>query len=590
MGVVLVFAFISGLVTIVAPCIWPLLPIVLSSSALGGHRRPIGLTIGILLSFGSITLSVSYFVALFHFDPNILRVIAVIVLLFLGATLVIPSLTQLFEGLISRFAGRFGSNNTGKGFVQGFVAGLALGVVWAPCAGPILATIATLAATRAVGFQIILVTISYLIGVGIPLFIFSYAGQKIVQESRIFNKYTLLVQRIFGVIIILTALLIFTNYDKVLEVKLLNLFPSYSNFITAFESNSSVQKELGNIKGQKDNLIGKPFNPMPSPESKDNLFNANYKAPELTGISKWLNSDPLKISGLHGKVVLVDFWTYTCINCIRTLPHVTSWYEKYKDDGFVVIGVHTPEFEFEHSTSNVQQAIKQYNINYPVPQDNDYATWNAFNNRYWPAEYLIDKDGVIRRVHFGEGEYDQMEMAIRNLLQETGQKITGNLSNMPDQTPSGVLSPETYLGFSRMEFYFPNGQVSKGDYKNLKISPNIPVNSFTLGGNWQIMDEYSVSGSNASLEYNFFADHVYLVMAPPQSGSAPEGIRSGVVKVFIDGKVVDAINAGADVKNGSVTIDSDRLYDLIDLHNNPGQHLLRLEFSPEIQVFAFTFG
>src|SRR3990167_3246708 len=327
MIVLLLFAFLSGLVTIAAPCIWPLLPIILSSSILGSdHRRPLGITIGILISF----------------------------------------------------ARRVGRTSSGQNpdFIHGFITGLSLGVVWTPCAGPILAAIATLAATRAVNFEIIIVTVVYLIGVGIPLFIFAYAGQQFIAKSRFLNKYTGNIQKIFGVIMIATALLIATNYDKVLQAKLLDAFPAYSDFIIKLENNGQVKKQLDAIKG-KDDMVGKPFNPMGDKKINE-LFNVSYPAPELTGITNWLNlpagRQVLTLKELRGKVVLIDVWTYTCINCIRTLPHVTSWYDKYNKDGFVVIGLHTPEFEFEKNTFNVEGAIKQYNIHYPVAQDNDYAT------------------------------------------------------------------------------------------------------------------------------------------------------------------------------------------------------------------------
>ncbi len=592
MAILLFFAFLSGLVTIAAPCIWPLLPIVLSSASIGGHRRPLGLTLGILLSFGFITLTISYLVRFFGFDANLLRIVAVIILLFLGLTMVIPPLTAFVEGLVSRFAGKLGSRNNGTGFWPGFISGLALGVVWAPCAGPILATIATLAATRAVGLDIILVTVFYLVGVGIPLFIFSYAGQKVVQKSRVFNKYTGTVQKVFGVIIILTALLIFTNYDKVIEANLLNAFPSYSNIITSIEGNGLVTQQLNAIKGSgsgQNGAIGKPFNPMPSPnsEKRPDLFDTNYPAPEFTGINHWLNlpdgKSSLTLKSLRGKVVLVDFWTYTCINCIRTLPFVTSWYDKYKDDGFVVVGVHTPEFQFEHDTNNVTNAIVQYKIHYPVAQDNDYATWTAFSNQYWPAEYLIDKNGNVRRTHFGEGEYDKNEEAIRELLKETGASVSGQLLDMPDQTPKSQLSPETYLGAKRMQYYYPNGTIDPGAYTNLVEAKNIPVNSFTLGGSWAIYDDYATVGINATLSYNFTANKVFLVLRPPKGDS-------GTVRIFIDGKPVDSSNAGSDVVDGVIKVDQDRLYNLVDLHGKSGNHLLKIEFSPGVQVFAFTFG
>jgi thiol-disulfide isomerase/thioredoxin len=333
-------------------------------------------------------------------------------------------------------------------------------------------------------------------------------------------------------------------------------------------------------------MTGKPFNPMPDKKT-DDLFNANFPAPEITGITNWLNVEkPLMLRELRGKVVLIDFWTYTCINCIRTLPHVTSWYEKYKDQGFVVLGVHTPEFEFEKQTENVATSVKQYSINYPVAQDNDYRTWDAFSNRYWPAKYLIDKDGYVRYYHFGEGEYEETEKAIRLLLEETGSKIKEDMSDLPDETPKDRNSPETYLGSNRMEYYFPRGRLDNGEYQNLTISRDLPLNSFTLGGNWIISNEYSEAGREAILEYKFQANKVFLVMRPRDKATV---VRQ--VKVFLDGREVSESNAGADVKSAVVKVSSDRLYELINLKGARGEHLLRLEFNvPGIEVFAFTFG
>lgn len=571
MTTLLFFAFLSGLVTIAAPCIWPLLPIILSSSVIGtGHKRPLGITIGILVSFGILTLTISYLVSFFKFDPNILRYFAVFILLFLGATMVIPPLTRIVESFVSRFVGKLAAKPgeiPSSGFLPGFITGLSLGVVWTPCAGPILATIATLAATRTVNLEIILVTVVYLIGVGIPLFLFAYAGQKFIAKSRFLNKYTGNIQKVFGVIIILTAFLILTNYDKVLQAKLLDVFPAYSQFVVDLESNDTVTEALDRIGGKEEDMSGKAFNPMNSQENS--IFNANVPAPEITGISNWLNSEPLTLESLKGKVVLIDFWTYTCINCIRTLPHVTSWYEKYKDDGLVIIGVHTPEFEFEKNTDNVQGAIEQFGITYPVAQDNDFGTWRAFSNRYWPAKYLIDKNGNIRYYHFGEGKYDETERAIQLLLQENGKAVTKKIDTMPDMTPTQRVSPETYLGSSRMEYLYPNGSTKEGE-QNFTIAKNISENSFTFGGVWDIQNEYAKSVENAVLEYKFFAKNVFLVMRPGKS--------SGKVRVILDGKEVSLIS-----------VDADKLYELIQLSDYEA-HLLRLEFTPGIEAFAFTFG
>ena len=571
------FAFLSGLVTIFAPCIWPILPLVLSSST-GGHKKPLGITLGIMLSFGLLTLFISYVVKIIPFDTNLLRVFAVIVIAGLGLALIIPKFSEILESYVSRFVGKIGvsSGSQRTGFFSGFITGLALGVVWTPCAGPILATIATLAATQSVNLATILTTIFYVVGVGVPLFIFATFGNKIFGKSRLLSKYTGRVQQIFGVVMLLTAFLIATGYDRVLETKLLNYFPSYSNALNALESNAGVKEQLNSLKNSGSVSL-------PTSENSS-LFNTNYPAPDFTGITKWLNTDrSISMADLKGKVVLVDFWTYTCINCIRTLPHVTSWYDKYKDKGFVVIGVHTPEFQFEHDSANVENAIKMYNIHYPVPQDNNYATWNNYNNEYWPAEYLIDANGIVRRTHFGEGEYDQTEMAIQELLKETGQKVSSKLDNMPDQTPKTALSPETYLGSNRMQYYYPDGNTGSVS-KSFTLSSSLSPNSFSLGGQWNITGETAITGQNAVLSYNFSADKVFLVLRPGSS-------KNSKVKVFLDGKTVDSSNAGADVKSGEVTIDSDRLYNLIDLKGNVGSHILELHFEDSgIEAFAFTFG
>ena len=573
------FAFLAGLVTILAPCIWPILPIVLSASIAGkGYKRPLGITLGVMLSFGFFTLTLSYLVRVFHFDPNALRVVAVFVIGILGLTMIIPALSRIVEGFISRLSSLFGQRSKqGSGFGAGLLTGLSLGVVWSPCAGPILASIAALAATGRVSAAVIMTTVAYVTGVGIPLFIIAFGGQRIITRTRFLSAHLGRVQQVFGVIMLLAAVAIYTNYDSFVETKLLNAFPAFSSTLNGFESSKAVTQQLNELKGIK------PASYVDPPKS--GLFNADYKAPDFIGITKWLNTDgPISIKSLRGKVVLVDFWTYTCINCIRTLPHVTAWYNKYKDKGFIVIGVHTPEFQFEHKTANVLDAIKMYHIDYPVAQDNDYSTWNNYNNEYWPAEYLIDANGMVRRTHFGEGEYDKMEMAIQKLLRQAGQTVSSPLSNIPDTTPDGMQSPETYLGAYRMEYFYPSGKLAAGK-REFVLARKPDVNSFSLGGDWDIRQHEAVAGKNASLEYHFYADKVFLVLRP---GSAGAGAK---VKVLLDGKPVSISDAGSDVKDGIITIDTSRLYSLINLKGKNGSHILRLQFeTPGVEAFAFTFG
>ncbi len=581
MIVLLTFAFLSGLVTILAPCIWPLLPIILSASATGGKRKPFGITLGIITSFAFFTLTLSYIVKIIPFNPDGLRLFAVVIIGFLGLTLVIPALARKVEGAVSNLSNRLGIRPTGgqDGFWGGLLTGLALGIVWTPCAGPILATIATLAATRSVSTDIILVTITYVVGVGIPLFFFAALGQKVFTQSRKLSRYTGRIQQIFGIIMIATALLIFTNYDKVLQAKLLDKIPAYSKFINDLEGNSKVKEQLDRLRNTNNDQTrqNKAFNPT------DDMLPNLGKAPEFTGIAKWLNPEkPLTMKSLRGKVVLVDFWTYTCINCIRTLLYVTSWYDKYKDKGLVVVGVHTPEFEFEKNTDNVLGAIRQYKIHYPVAQDNDYETWRAFDNHYWPAKYLIDKDGNIRYFHFGEGDYDVTEHNIRLLLAEAGKKVDDPMVKLKEDAPAGLITPETYLGSLRADRFGSDQPLSNGK-RRYTLNPGLPEHYFSYGGDWEINDEYASTAGNSQLNLNFSANKVFLVITPVSADD--------VVNVSLDGKQVNSSNAGSDVREGTVILNEPRLYNLIDLKGKQGNHLLHLDFkSPGIKIYAFTFG
>jgi len=450
-----------------------------------------------------------------------------------------------FEVFINNLLGPLQSRfkKEGSGLTAGLVTGFSLGLVWAPCAGPILATIATLSATQSVNIKVVAITLAYVLGLGIPLYIFSLFSAGLFKKMRQVNKYTGLIQQAFGLIMIITAILIYTNYDKEIQVKVLNLFPGYSRFLGQFENNSRLQKELDNLAGRKARTIT---------EDNQKLLSDGGLAPEFSDTTYWLNTpSALSLQTLRGKVVLVDFWTYSCINCVRTLPHLTTWYERYKNDGLVIVGVHTPEFAFERETQNVRNAIKQFGIPYPVAQDNDYQTWENYQNHYWPAEYLIDAKGHIRRRHYGEGGYDHMEEAIRALLKENGHTIEGVLSSVKDQTPRYDRTPETYLGTRRMPRF---------------ASP------VSYQGIWSIQAEFARSGPGAALVLKFHADKVFLVIGPAQAGDK--------IKVLMDGKPMD-----------DIILDNQRLYDVIDLKGAVEIHTLRLEFPDQgTSVYAFTFG
>ena len=473
----IIYSFFSGLITILSPCIWPILPIVFSFSvSRPGKSRPLGITLGIIVSFTILTLSLSFLVRSLGINPNLFRYLAVIVIVFFGLSLIYPILGSFIESKISRwlnFTTKFKSPTAGT-FLSGFITGLSLGALWTPCAGPILATVVTLASSGQISLTTMAVTLVYISGVGIPLFIFSLFGQQLFSRLHFVSALTSKIQRIFGIIMIATAVLILFNLDTIIQTTILNRFPFLNFSPTNFEKNTSQ------------------------------LFDTSTAAPEFSLGNNWLNSPPLTITGLKGKVILVDFWTYTCINCLRTLPHLVSWYAKYQDKGLVIIGVHTPEFEFEKDIGNVTRAIANFGIKYPVVQDNDYSIWNSYQNQYWPAEYLIDQQGIIRHTHFGEGEYDTTESAIQTLL-----NVNQSLDSKPDTAPQTAISPETYLGQRRSQYFYPTGGLSLGQ-ADFKLNSSLPLHSFSLGGRWQITTDNAVTGPNAVLNYHFLASKVYL--------------------------------------------------------------------------------
>lgn len=404
MILLIAFAFLAGVVTVLSPCILPLLPIILSSTTdTSGKRRPLGVVVGFVGSFTFFTLFLATIVKLTGIPADSLRFISIAVLVLFGLSLLIPQVQLLIEQLFSRLT-RFVPQNQGKtGFFGGLVIGLSLGLLWTPCVGPILASVISLALSGSVNAQALLITLSYSIGTAIPMFFIMIAGSTALQKVPWLLRNTGKIQKAFGVLMILTAVGIFFNVDRKFQTFILDTFPNYGVGLTRFEDNQNIRKELEKVneKPMDETMLGKPM-----PQAKGPV------APEIIPGGQWFNSEPLTLSQLKGKVVVIDFWTYSCINCQRTLPYLRDWWQKYKDQGLVIIGVHAPEFEFEKDVGNVSQAIKDFKLEYPIVQDNNFATWRAYHNNYWPAKYFIDKDGIIRFTHFGEGAYDESEKVI----------------------------------------------------------------------------------------------------------------------------------------------------------------------------------
>jgi thiol-disulfide isomerase/thioredoxin len=379
-------------------------------------------------------------------------------------------------------------------------------------------------------------------------------GQSLLSKSRFLLSHTAAIQRLFGVVMVLTSIGLFFNVDRRFQSFILDRFPNYGLGLTSLETNSAVQAELSALNGPQPlpGTLGQPMSDMINPQDFG-------PAPELIPGGEWFNSSPLTLAGLRGKVVLVDFWTYTCINCIRTLPYLSSWHTKYSDSGLVIIGVHTPEFEFEKSASNLRSAISDYAIPYPVVQDNAYATWHAFHNSYWPAKYLIDAKGIIRYTHFGEGKYDQTEAFIQKLLAESGTPPTHPIANA--QSENYARTPELYVGSNRFS-----------------------ANSMRFTGDWIDQGEFREAYQGSTLTLDFQAKEVFLVMRP----GTPATPR---IRVLLDGSPVQSDQAGSDTKqNSEFLLHDDRLYHLISLPV-PGSHSLTIEFlTHPVEVFAFTFG
>jgi thiol-disulfide isomerase/thioredoxin len=385
-----------------------------------------------------------------------------------------------------------------------------------------------------------------------------------------------------GAVMLVTALLIVTNVDVSFDQLVARRIPNV-NLTAGLERSDAVASRLRDLhprtaNGFKDPV---PAGIAPGPQGLPKLGHA----PEFADTQRWFNTPggrPEPLRSLRGRVVLVDFWTYTCINCLRTLPYLEAWDRRYRKAGLTIVGVHTPEFAFEHDAGNVGRAIKRLGVRYPVVQDNDNGTWDAYANMYWPADYLVDADGEVRYASIGEGDYDKTENAIRLLLAEAGRRRLG-----PDARPEDVVvpsqrtSPETYLGTARAQGWIA-GEPQSGENDYPSVAGKLQLNTFAFGGRWRIGEQAATAVRGATIDAEVQAKNVYLVLSPPKSGR-------GTVQVLVDGRPAGSGVAGADVHGGRATVTSQRLYTLVSLSRNE-RHALTLRLSPGVSGFAFTFG
>lgn len=540
-------AFLEGLALIVSPCILPVLPLVLAASVEGGRSRPYGIIIGFVLAFTLFAVAARELVALFGIDLDIIKDISLVLLALFGLVLLSAKLSEKFSAL-TQGAANLGNDlaaKRGEGLLGGIGIGALIGLVWTPCAGPILAAVLVQVIRQQSDLAGNLVILSFGLGAGIPMLAIALTGRRIMGKLGFFTRHAEAVRKTFGILILLSV----------------GYIASGANIEALFMTKDTVEAPRGELVLQDG--LDKP-----------------YPAPEFAGIEAWQNSPPLTMQSLKGKVVLIDFWTYSCINCVRTLPYLTGWDRKYRDQGLVIVGVHAPEFEFEKKLANVQAAIAQHGIRYPVALDNHLDTWSNFNNRYWPAHYLIDRQGRVVFTHFGEGKYAITENNIRYLL---GLKEKAEATHVETPTFAPEQTPETYLGYARANSFASPEQPVLDAPHGYSFPASLEQDSWALSGNWKIESERIVATEkDAALRLDFKARKVFLVL----------GTASGKplhVSLKLNGKAVGN-NAGQDAPAGMVTINRNTLYELIDQQTMKNSLLEIRAQEPGLEAYAFTFG
>ncbi len=594
MLLLMLFALLAGAGTAITPCVLPVLPALLSASAVGGRRRPMGIVLGLAVAFTVAIVALAQLVKGVGLASGAARDVAIAALLAFGIAMLFPGVAARIQAPLSRL-GRFGPRTRGTGFWSGLGVGAALGFVCAPCAGPILAAVTAVSASSGPSARVVAVALAYAVGLSAVMLLYALGGRAVIARIRNFARGQV-IERTLGAVLILTGLAMVANLDVRFEEALARdaSLPAFLVDPTrALENSNSVQGRLASLRPasrfaqrqqEASNVPTPAARGISIPGVSTPALPDLGSAPEFTQTQRWFNTPggrPLTLAALRGHVVLVDFWTYTCINCIRTLPFLKGLYATYHPYGLEIVGVETPEFTFEQEAGNVQQAIASDGLPYPVVQDNLYGTWNAYQNQYWPAEYLIDAHGQVRHEQFGEGDYKRSEAAVRTLLYRAGvHNLPPPMTATAIKPSSGLATPETYLDDQRSAGFAQPLRPGVTVYPGVATPA---LNEFALRGVWQVGSEFATPAApQASIEAGFQAARVYLVMT--STGNVTREVR-----VLLDGRPIGSAAAGTDVHQGLVAVQGQRLYSLVSL-SRAEFHALTVEVPPGVRAYDFTFG
>lgn len=566
---------LGGLITGISPCILPVLPVIFLSGGAQSARtgaapnaprpvsrwRPYQVILGLVLSFSLFTLIGSFLLALAHLPQDVLRWAGIVVLILIGVGLIVPAFQHIIEKPFSWIPQR--NVGTDRG---GFVLGFALGAVYVPCAGPVLAAITVAGSTGKIGLDTVVLTLSFAIGAAIPLLVFALAGRRVAERVKTFRKRQKLIRTIGGVTMIALSIGLVFNLPQYLQ----RIIPDYTSALNdGLGSSSQVDKAL-NLGG----LVNDQNKDLSKCSNDATMLQSCGTAPDIQGISAWFNTpgdQPITLEQERGKVVLLDFWAYSCINCQRSIPHVVAWNREYAKYGLQVIGIHSPEYAFEKVESNVKDGAKGFGITYPVALDNDLSTWTNYRNRYWPAHYLIDPSGTVRNIQFGEGNYANTEQLIRQLLQERDPGVSlPPATDVADDTPAtGSTTPETYLSAGKVQNYGGAGSYT-ADTKRFSFPSTQKKNTFALDGDWTVgFQNATPAGDSARIRLEYTAtQEVRMVLG-----------GTGTIRYTVDGGATKQVTV-------SGAPDSYRLLALSGARSGT----IEVTVPKGVEAYSFTFG